>query len=147
MSGTPGVDPVAISRSALDVEWQRMQIIAQNLANENTSRVAGGGPYRPLRLVSAPQRSFAALVGNSGPAPEPSGVRVAGVEALANPARRVLDPGNPHADAGGYVDYPGVDHTAEMALLAKTARVYESNLTALSLAQQMNMRALEIGKR
>jgi flagellar basal-body rod protein FlgC len=139
------VDPVAISRSALDVEWQRMQIIAQNLANENTSRVAGGGTYRPLRLVSGPQRSFGALLGSNGA--EPSGVRVLGVEAASAALRRVQDPGHPDADAAGYVDYPGVDHAAEMALLVKTARIYESNLTALSLAQQMNMRALEIGKR
>lgn len=138
------VDPVAISRSALDVEWQRMQIIAQNLANENTSRVAGGGTYRPLRLLSGPQRPFSALLGAGG---EPSGVRVLSVEFASATSRRVQDPGHPDADAAGYVDYPGVDHAAEMALLVKTARIYESNLTALSLAQQMNMRALEIGKR
>lgn len=137
-------DPVAISRSALDVEWQRMQIIAQNLANENTSRVAGGGTYQPLRLLSGPQRPFSALLGAGG---EPSGVRVLGVEIASAASRRVQDPGHPDADAAGYVDYPGVDHAAEMALLVKTARIYESNLTALSLAQQMNMRALEIGKR
>lgn len=138
------VDAIAISRSALEVEWQRMQIIAQNLANENTSRVAGGGSYRPMRLVSGPQRAFSALV---GPGAEPSGVKVLGVEVTAASPRRVQDPGHPDADEAGYVDYPGVDHAAEMVLLVKTARIYESNLTALSLAQQMNMRALEIGKR
>lgn len=137
------VDPVAISRSALDVEWQRMQIIAQNLANENTSRVSGGGAYRPQRLISGPQRAFSSLLGRPG---EPSGVSVIGVEEAYSEARRVQDPGHPDADAAGFVDYPGIDHAAEMALLVKTARIYESNLTALSLAQQMNMRALDIGK-
>lgn len=140
-----GVDPVAISRSALDVEWQRMQVIAQNLANENTSRVPGGGTYRPLRLVSGPERGFPALLRQG--AAEPAGVKVLGVEVAAGQARRVRDAGHPDADAAGYVAYPAVDHAAEMALLVKTARVYEGNLTALSLAQQMNMRALEIGKR
>ena len=138
------VDPVAISRAALDVEWQRMQIIAQNLANQNTSRVAGGGTYHPLRLISGPQRAFSALLAKGA---EPSGVKVVGVEVAAVSSRRVRDPGHPDADVAGFVDYPGVDHAAEMALLVKTARIYESNLTALSLAQQMNMRALEIGKR
>lgn len=140
------VDPVAISRSALDVEWQRMQIIAQNLANENTSRVPGGGSYQPVRLVSGPQRAFSALLKQGGEVPDVSGVKVLGVETYGQ-TRRVSDPGHPDADASGYVTYPGVDHAAEMALLVKTARIYESNLTALSLAQQMNMRALEIGKR
>lgn len=139
-------DPIAISRSALDVEWQRMQVIAQNLANENTSRVSGGGTYQPLRLVSGPQRAFSALLQQGAAIAEPSGVRVLGVEA-SRQTRRVQDAGHPDADAAGYVTYPGIDHAAEMALLVKTARIYESNLTALSLAQQMNMRALEIGKR
>jgi flagellar basal-body rod protein FlgC len=44
------------------------------------------------------------------------------------------------------VTYPDIDHAREMAELVKTARVYESNLTVMSLAQQMAMRALEIGK-
>ena len=78
---------------------------------------------------------------------EPSGVRVLGIEATPGGPRRIQDPHHPDADAAGYVAYPGVDHAAEMALLVKTARIYESNLTALSLAQQMSMRALEIGKR
>jgi hypothetical protein len=42
------IDPVAISRSALDVEWQRLQVISMNLANENTTGVGGRGGYRPM---------------------------------------------------------------------------------------------------
>ena len=141
------VDPVAISRSALDVEWQRMQVIAQNLANENTSRVAGGGAYRPLRLVSGPDEAFDRLVHEGSRIAAPTGVKVLGVETRAGGLRRVLDPSHPDADAGGFVNYPQISHATEMALLVKTARVYESNLTALSLAQQMAMRALDLGKR
>ena len=60
-------DAMAISRSALDVEWQRLQIIAQNLANVNTSRTASGEPYRAMRLVSGPDSSFAASLARIGP--------------------------------------------------------------------------------
>jgi flagellar basal-body rod protein FlgC len=141
------VDPVSISRSALDVEWQRMQIIAQNLANENTSRVAGGGSYRPLRLVSGPEGAFARMIAAGAASGDPSGVRVLGVEVDRTMARRVYDPADPDADGAGFVSYPDIDHAAEMALLVKTARIYESNLTVLSLAQQMAMRALDLGKR
>lgn len=141
------IDPVAISRSALDVEWQRMQVIAQNLANENTSRTAGGATYRALRLISGPDGTFGRLVREGARIGEPDGVKVLGVEAQGGGIRRVLDPGHPDADAAGFVSYPEVDHAAEMAQLVKTARVYESNLTAMSLAQQMAMRALDLGKR
>lgn len=140
------VDPVSISRAALDVEWQRMQVIAQNLANENTSRVAGGGAYRPLRLVTGADGGFARLVDADVPDAAPKGVKVLGLE-VAGGLRRVLDPGHPDADAQGFVTYPDIDHASEMALLVKTARVYEANLTAMSLAQQMAMRALDLGKR
>ncbi len=140
------IDPVAISRSALDVEWQRMQIVAQNLANENTTRVAGGGPYRPTRLVSGPAGGFATMLDRGGAAAQPRGVAVLGVEPSGG-VRRVYEPGHPDADGAGFVRYGDVDHAGEMALLVKTARVYESNLTVMALAQQMAMRALDLGKR
>lgn len=140
------IDPVSISRTALDVEWQRMQIIAQNLANENTSRVAGGGSYRPLRLISGPAGDFARALVSGANSAEPQGIRVLRVD-IAGGVRRVLDPGHPHADDAGFVTYPDVDHAGEMALMVQTARVYESNLAMLTLAQKMSARALEIGRR
>lgn len=140
-------DPMAISRSALDVEWQRLQIIAQNLANLNTSRVPGGGPYRPVRIVSGPSGSFGTLLDAGSAVGAPAGVRVVSVEIQPSQVRRVHDPDHPDADQDGFVTYPDISHAAEMAELAKTARIYETNLTAMSLAQQMNMRALELGRR
>ncbi len=141
------VDPIAISRSALDVEWQRLQIIAQNLANQNTSRVAGGGSYRPVTLVSGVRGGFAHAVKAGEAIAAPGGVEVLGIELQPGGTRRVYDPTHPDADSAGFVTFPEIDQAREMTMLVKTARVYEANLTALSLIQQMNMRALEIGKR
>ncbi|MBY8825554.1 flagellar basal body rod protein FlgC [Sphingomonas colocasiae] len=141
------VDAIGIGRSALDVEWQRLQIIAQNLANQNTSRIAGGGTYRPLRVISGPAGDFSRMITAGQPVATPQGVRVISIEADGGNVRRIYDPGHPDAGADGFVAYPGVDLASEMTLLSKTARVYESNLTLISLAQQMNMRALELGKR
>jgi flagellar basal-body rod protein FlgC len=141
------VDAIGIGRSALDVEWQRLQVIAQNLANQNTSRVPGGGTYRSLRVVSGPAGDFSQMVASGKPVASPQGVRVISVESDRANVRRVYDPGHPDAGQDGFVTYPGVDLASEMTLLTKTARVYESNLTLISLAQQMNMRALELGKR
>lgn len=135
------MDAMEISRTGLDVEWQRLQVIAQNIANMNTSRTSGGGPYRPVRLLSGPQAGFGALV--DGPA---RGVEVRGVEAMAGGVRRVHEPGHPDADSEGFVAYPDLDHAAEMTLLIKTSRAYEANLTVLTIAQQMYSRAAEIGR-
>lgn len=139
------VDPIAITRSALDVEWQRLQVIAQNLANEN-STVGVGGTYRPKRLISGPAISFNALVAEGSTTSEPRGVAVLAIENQGTGIRRIYDPSHPAADTNGVVAYPDVDHAHEMALLVQTARTYESNLAVLSLTRQMYLRALNLGR-
>lgn len=141
------IDAIGIGRTALDVEWQRLQIIAQNLANQNTTRVAGGGSYRPVHLISGPRGAFSHLVSSGQEVATPDGVRILSVKPDVTGARRAYEPGHPDADTDGFVHYPNVDLAGEMTLLTKTARIYESNLTLISLAQQMNMRAMELGKR
>jgi len=133
----------AISRSALDVEWQRLQVIADNLANANTTRTAEGGVFRPMRLVSGPTTNFASAL-RAGTA-QLSGVQVYGVEPIAGNVRRVYDPADPHADASGFVTYPEIDRAGEMTLMIQTSRAYEGDLVALNLADQMYSKALELG--
>lgn len=135
------MEAIRISLSGLDVEWQRMQVIAQNLANMNSTRTGAGDAVRAMRLVSGPDRDFAAMLETGA-----SGVRVMGVEPQANGVRQHYEPGHPHANADGFVTYPNVDHAAEMALMIKTSRVYEANLAAFSAAQDMYLRALDIGR-
>ena len=135
-----------ISRSALDVEWQRLQVIAQNLANMNSSRTGAGDPVRAMKLLSGPKGDFATMMKGPAAPSELHGVQVLGLEAAANGFRRVHDPRHPHADAQGFVTYPDIDHAGEMTLMIKTSRVYEANLTAMNLAHQMYTRALELGR-
>lgn len=138
------MNAVDISLTALDVEWQRVQIAAQNLANMNSTRGLDGETYRPLRLVSGPQRAFGDLV--SSASTEPTGVQVVGIEPQPNALRRAYEPNHPHADPSGFVTYPNVDHAAEMTLMIRASRAYEANLAAISIAQSMYARALEIGR-
>jgi flagellar basal-body rod protein FlgC len=140
------MDAIAISRTGLDVEWQRLEVIAQNIANMNTTRTAAGTPYRPVRLLSGPRADFASMVKKGAPMPKPTGVEVLGVEAMPAGVRRVHEPNHPHADAEGFVTYPDIDHAGEMTLMIKTSRAYEANLAMMSMAQQMYARALELGK-
>jgi flagellar basal-body rod protein FlgC len=135
-----------ISRTGLDVEWQRLQVIAQNLANMNTTRTASGDPFRPMRLLSGPRADFAELMAGGVASKRLSGVQVIGMEAAGGSVRRVHDPDHPHADPEGFVTYPDLDHAGEMTLLIKTSRSYEANLTAMNIAHQMYARALELGR-
>lgn len=126
------MDAARISRTGLDVEWQRLQVIAANIANANTTG------YRAQRLLTGPVAGFGALVR--------SGVGVTGLQPVANGVRRVHEPGHPQADAEGFVSYPDIDQAGEMALMIRTARAYEANLTAMGIAHQLYARALELGK-
>lgn len=141
----------AIARSGLDVERQRMDVIAQNLANASTTRTADGQPYHPLRLVSGPRigATFADHLRNENTSPTRgmAGVQSYGIERVDTPPRVVHDPAHPHADANGNVTYPGIDHAGEMTLMVQTLRSYEANAVIFNAARSMYMRALELGAR
>ena len=142
------MEAMEISRSGLDVEWRRLEVIAQNLANMNTSRTGDGGNYIPLRLVSGPVESFQhVLTQTAENAPlHPKGVRVYGIEGTDRGVRRVYEPGHPHADTQGFVTYPNISHAEEMTLMVKTSRAYEANLVAMAAAQQIYSSALQLGR-
>ncbi len=141
------MNAMEISRTGLDVEWRRLEIIAQNIANVNSTVSASGESYRPLRLISGPAMSFSDVMANRGQASELHGVSVYSIEPQNLPPHRVYEPGHPQADAEGFVSYSGFDHAAEMALMIKTSRAYEANIVAMNAARQMYSNALQIGKR
>jgi flagellar basal-body rod protein FlgC len=146
----------AIARSGLDVERQRMEVIAQNLANAGTTRTATGEPYQPMRLISAPRvdtafnrelRDAAATSSSALEAAGLTGAQALAVEPTNAPPRVVHDPSHPQADANGMVRYPGIDHAGAMSLMVQTLRVYEANVVMFNAARSMYMRALEIGNK
>lgn len=134
-----------ISRTGLDVEWRRLEIIAENLANMSTTSKPGAKAYAARHLVSGPARSFAGIVDSSGPT-TPGGVAIYGIEAVEAAPRLVYEPGHPQADERGFVTYPAIDLADEMTQMIKTSRAYESNIVAMTLARQMYAKALELGK-
>lgn len=137
-------DALSISASALSANRTRLNVIAENLANAETTRGADGKPYR-RRVVrlEADVPNFIQLLG--GVADGARGVRVAGVTAVAD-TRRVHLPGHPDADANGYVDMPNVNPITEMTDLIMATRAYEANVTAIQAAKSMAQKALELGR-
>lgn len=135
--------------SALTAQRVRMDLIANNVANINTTRTQAGGAYRRLQSVFMPDRpqrgfltSFRAMMGN---AELPRGVVVQQIREDQTPTRRVLDPTHPDADASGFVEYPNVDLVQEMADMLGATRAYEANVTVMNASKSMAMRALDIG--
>ena len=127
-----------ISGSGLTAERLRMDTIANNLANANTTRTDAGGPYR--RQVPV----FAEMLRDRAGAP--GGVRVVGVREDNSEPRLVYDPQHPDASPDGYVAMPNVHVVKEMVDLITATRAYEANVTAINSAKAMAQKALEIGR-
>lgn len=141
-----------ISASGLTAERLRMDTIANNLANANTTRSPEGGPYRRQVPVFAPildQSMHGGIRGSHSPFQKGStgqGVKVVGVISDPLPPRTVFDPDHPDADAEGYVEMPNINVVKEMVDLITATRSYEANIAALDAAKSMAQRALEIGR-
>jgi flagellar basal-body rod protein FlgC len=132
----------AISGTGMSAERLRMEVIANNIANAQSTRSANGGAYRRQDVV------FAELVAGerAGSAGQPvlGGVEV--VERVEDPSElpRVYMPGHPDADAEGYVRFPNVQLPIEMVNLLTAARAYEANLKAAQTFRSMNEQALSL---
>lgn len=139
-----------IGASALTAQRLRMDTISQNIANANTTRTENGTPYRRKAVIfeekslDAPFSDY--LSASSRERIGGKGVRVAKIVEDATPFKRVYDPGNPDADADGYVQMPNVDIVTEMVNMISATRAYEANVTSINTAKSMAMKALEIGK-
>jgi len=135
-----------ISASALTAERLRMDVVAENLANAQTTRGADGQPYRRKAVVLQERAaSFgASLSAAMSDGTNGGGVEVAGIAEDQTPLKRVYDPGHPDADAEGYVSMPNVDTVTEMVDLIGASRAYEANVTAMQAAKQMFSKTLEL---
>lgn len=140
-----------ISGSGLTAQRLRMDVVANNIANVNTTRTAAGGPYQRQRVVFEPRREesqfLLPLASESQRRQQMTqGVRVVAVNSDPSPARRVYDPGHPDADTQGYVGMPNITLVNEMVDMISATRAYEANIAALTSAKSMAAKALEIGR-
>jgi flagellar basal-body rod protein FlgC len=156
---------LSISSRGLSAQRRRMNTIAENLANAETTRTEEGGAYRRklvvlkekgARLFSTMLRQAGMPLASTNPAHIPSAPvsvtsssGVAGdIDALeerdTSPLRRVHDPGHPDADKDGYVTLPNVNIVTEMVNMVSASRAYEANVVAVTAAKTMAKDSLEI---
>jgi flagellar basal-body rod protein FlgC len=139
---------ISVSASGMEAQRIRAELIAENMANADTTRTPNGGPYRRKDAVftTAPvQNSFAGTLAefNAGGT---QGVTVSSVTVdQSDPERRYL-PGHPDADADGYVAFPKINPAEEMVDLMGASRGYEANVAAISTVKDMIGRSLELFK-
>ncbi len=142
--------------SGLTAQRLRQDVIADNIANVNTTRTTEGGPFRRSRVIVRP-RADTQPYWRTPFLPKPldhgvgRGVRVVGVEKdMDAETRLVWDPTHPDAIQSGpnegYVEMPNVNVVSEMVDMISASRSYEANLSVIDGAKNMFERALDIGR-
>lgn len=139
-----------IGASALTAQRLRMDTISQNIANANTTRTEDGTPYR-RRIVVFEEKTQGIpfseyLTASSRERYVGKGVKVSKIVEDGSPFKKNYDPGNPDADAEGYVEMPNVDIITEMVNMISATRAYEANVTSINTTKSMAQKALEIGR-
>jgi flagellar basal-body rod protein FlgC len=139
MADVPSINAAqAIAATALRAQQGRMRIIAENLANANsTAKTKGGNPYVRQEPVFEPTP-----VAGGG-----LGVKLARVQNDQAAFKTQYDPGNPSADAQGYVKLPNVDPLIEALDMRDAQRAYEANLNVIDTARTMQARTLDLLKK
>lgn len=132
-----------ISRTGVIAQRTKMNVIAENIANVDTTMTEDGTPYRRkqavLRQVEYFYRNYRKnLLG---------GVAVDRIkEDTRTPFKKVYDPSHPDADRAGFVYYPNIDLTKELVELSNTNGSYEANVVVFNTTKQMMQSSLEIGR-
>lgn len=143
-----------IGASALSAQRLRLDVIANNIANVETTHTDEGGPYQRKDVVFTPQGTHSFLpyfiqarqnIVNSASLGM-GGVQVAAIVTDSTPGSKVYDPTHPDADEEGYVTYPNVNLVVEMTNMISATRSYEASLSVIDTAKRMVLKALEIGR-
>jgi len=140
---TAPVSPaMSVAASAMRAQQARMRVIAENIANADSTSTVGGGPaYRRQTPIFQPVEI------KDGAGGRATGVRLSGVQTDPTPFRREYNPGHPAADAQGYVNLPNVDPLVEALDMREAQRAYEANISVIETARAMTSRTLDILKK
>jgi len=148
-------DAISIAASGLTAERTRMDVTSENLANADTTQGANGQPYQRQEVVlqqvgggfnAALSSAMGASAGGGGGGPVAGGVEVTGIVNDPTPDQSVYDPGNPAANAQGYVKMPNVNPVNEMVDMIDESRSYQSDVTAMTTAKTMFEKTLDLLK-
>lgn len=147
------IPATSIIGDALTAERIRMDIVAQNIANAQTTRDVNGGAYQ-RKIVSFEtvmqkaegDNKDGSAAGMSGSTHGVKSVRVSGITSDPTPGDKVFNPGHPDADKDGMVTMPNVKVAQEMVDLISSSRAYEANLTLARNSKAMADAALRIGR-
>jgi len=138
-----------ISGSGMAAQRARMNTIASNLANINTTKTAEGGPYRRKDVVFTAMpdtKSFGDVLNVDDPKQDFNRVQVTDIVYDKKAPLLKYEPNHPDANEDGYVAYPNINMMEEMTNMVQAQRSYEANVQAVQATKDMALSALEIGR-
>lgn len=142
-------DTMEISSSGLSAQRLRMKVISSNIANVNTTRTPGGGPYRRRDAIFAAlpaTKSFQEELLSQQKDDGLRHVKVVGITEDGRAPKLKFDPTHPDANEEGYVELPNIDVVEEMTNMMVAKRSFEANIAALNATKNMINKALDIGR-
>ncbi len=138
-----------IAGSAMSAQSVRLNTTASNLANANTVTGSAETAYRSRQPVFQTAMESAGIAGPATDATTgaaSAGVRVAGIVETSTPPAKVHDPGNPLADADGYIYRSNVNPVDELVNMISASRSYQNNVEVLSTSKELLLRTLSLGQ-
>ncbi len=131
----------SIASQGMTVEKMRVDVVANNIANQHTLQSSDGTSFQPLQVV-ATAKPFTEYLDNSNE----GGLESITLVPQNVPPNKVYQPGHPSADKQGYVTYPGVSTVDEMTTMLRASRAYEANIKVINTAHSLYLQALSIGE-
>ncbi|MFM1846919.1 MAG: hypothetical protein RL417_393 [Pseudomonadota bacterium] len=138
-----GFDALEVLSAGLSAARMRVNVLASNVANAETTRTPEGGPYKRkdvLQIAQSAPGTFSSVLDRMSLA-RPSIAAV--IEDQSEP-KKVYEPGHPDADKDGFVAYPNINVVSTMTDLMSASRLYQANITAIETARKMSSDAREI---
>lgn len=142
-------DAINVGASGLTANRLWLDVIANNMANANTTRTANGEAYRrkvPLFTEALREVGFDSDPFSEAVEPEGAGVHAMGIASDTSPFKMVYNPGHPDADNQGFVKMPNVNIVNEMVDMISANRAYDAGVQLSNTAKAMMTKALEIGR-
>ncbi len=135
-----------VAASGMTAQRTRMDIIAQNIANVNTTRDEKGEVYKRQTVLfqENANQSFEHILSNRLETYHAKGVKIASIVEDTTEGPMAYDPSHPDADENGYVHLPNVNTVTEMTNLIDASRSFEANATAFNAAKAMAAKGLEL---
>ncbi|MDX8383900.1 MAG: flagellar basal body rod protein FlgC [Ghiorsea sp.] len=136
-----------ISSAGMTAQRSRMDIVAENIANAESTKTKDGGPFRRSQVVFetvGQDVGFNSVFGGYLSRSGPQSVKVAEITKDPSPFNQIFDPSHPDADATGMVNMPNVNTIEEMVDMNSAARSYEANVTTMDASKRMFLKALEL---